>query len=182
MTRFKAPITRVGGGGLRPPEPERGRVRSPFKAPITRVGGGGLRPPEPERGRVWEPFQGSHHPRRRRRASPAGARAREGLGTLSGFPSQPITDIMSTTETYTRVSAKLSPIPRALRQLRRPTHHQARHPSHPAPFLRNPHAGGRLRHPHHPRTARPPGREHHHDLHPRPQPRGMRGVRSPLDR
>ena len=28
---------------------------------IYRVGGGGLRPPEPERGRVWEPSQGSHH-------------------------------------------------------------------------------------------------------------------------
>jgi len=28
--------------------------------PSDRVGGGGLCPPEPERGRVWEPFQGSH--------------------------------------------------------------------------------------------------------------------------
>ena len=82
---------RVGEGGLRPPEPERGRVWEPSEGShyTHRVGGGGLRPPEPERGRVWEPSQGSHYytSRRRRRASPAGARAREGLGTLRGFPS-----------------------------------------------------------------------------------------------
>jgi len=70
-----------------------------------RVGEGRLRRPEPERARVCEPL-GSHHrvgegrlrsqsargfgfpsSRRRRPASPAGARAREGLGTLPGFPS-----------------------------------------------------------------------------------------------
>src|SRR5262249_11361836 len=30
--------------------------------------------------------------------------------------------------------------------------------------------GGEPRHSHRPGTARPPGREHHDDLHPRPQP------------
>ncbi len=135
----RVPITRVGGGELRSPEPERGRVWEPSqgshytrwrrraslagarareglgtlpgfplhalaeasfarrsqsaggfgnppRVPITRVGGGELRSPEPERGRVWEPSQGSHYTRWRRRASLAGARAREGLGTLPGFP------------------------------------------------------------------------------------------------
>ena len=35
----------------------RGRSAS---RPADRVGGGGLRPPQPERGRAWEPSQGSH--------------------------------------------------------------------------------------------------------------------------
>ena len=43
------------------------------------------------------------------------------------------------------------------------THHQARHPDHAASFLRNPPPGRRIRHPHHPGTARPPRHQHDHD-------------------
>ncbi len=53
-------------------------------------------------------------------------------------------------------------------------HPQARHLPHPPPLLRHPPARGRLRHPHRPGAPRPPRRRHHHDLHPRPQPRPRR--------
>ena len=86
--RGRAP-GRVGAGGLRPPEPQRGtvwkpsqgfhhdaRFGNPPRVPITdRVGAGGLRPPEPQhrvgagrlglpepqRGKVWKPSQGFHY-------------------------------------------------------------------------------------------------------------------------
>ncbi len=45
--------------------------------------------------------------------------------------------------------------------------------------IRHPPARRRLRHPHHPGVARPPRREHHHDLHPRPQPRPGRRPQPP---
>jgi hypothetical protein len=66
--------SRVGGGELCTPEPERGRVweaseGSEDQGSEDRVGGAGLCPAEPERGRVWEekglgrlPFP-SHHNR-----------------------------------------------------------------------------------------------------------------------
>jgi hypothetical protein len=40
--------------------------------------------------------------------------------------------------------------------------------------LCHPPAPERLRHPHHPGTPRAQGRQDHHDLHPRPQPRRLR--------
>jgi integrase len=55
-------------------------------------------------------------------------------------------------------------------------HRQTRHAAHPAPQLRHPPAGRRLRHPHGAGTARPFRRQDHHDLHPCPQPRrALRG-------
>ena len=56
---------------------------------------------------------------------------------------------------------------------------QAGHLPHPAPLLRHPPARDRLRHPHHPGAARPLRRRHHHDLHPRPQPRRPRRPAAP---
>ena len=50
-----------------------------------------------------------------------------------------------------------------------------REPPHPAPFVRDAPARGRPRYPHRPGTAGAPGREHHHDLHPRPESRAGRG-------
>jgi hypothetical protein len=47
---------------------------------------------------------------------------------------------------------------------------QARHVSHPSPFLRHPPAGGQPRHPDRPGAPRPPRCQHHDDLHARPQP------------
>ena len=44
---------------------------------------------------------------------------------------------------------------------------EARKPSHPAPLVRDAPARGRPRHPNRPGTAGAPGRDHHHDLHPR---------------
>jgi hypothetical protein len=44
---------------------------------------------------------------------------------------------------------------------------EARKPSHPAPLVRDAPARGRPRHPNRPGTAWAPGRDHHHDLHPR---------------
>ncbi len=41
-------------------------------------------------------------------------------------------------------------------------------------FLRHPSAGRRRRHPHGPRATGPPRRDHHHGLHPCPQPRPRR--------
>src|SRR6185295_15811122 len=82
-----------GEDGLCPSEPIAGGFGNPLRVPITtvRVGGGRALPVRAHRGRVWEPSQGSHHYRSRRgrtgfaRPSPS----REGLGTLSGFPSLP---------------------------------------------------------------------------------------------
>ena len=51
---------------------------------------------------------------------------------------------------------------------------EARLLPHAAPFLRDPSARGRLRHPHDPGAAGPLRREHHDDLHPRPEPRRPR--------
>ena len=56
---------------------------------------------------------------------------------------------------------------------------QAGHLPHPPPLLRHPPARGRLRHPHHPGAPRPPRRQHHDDLHPRPQPRRPRRAEPP---
>ncbi len=58
------------------------------------------------------------------------------------------------------------------RPRRRP--HQARHLPHPAPLLRHPPARERLRHPDHPGAPRPHRRDHHDDLHARPEPRRPR--------
>jgi hypothetical protein len=40
--------------------------------------------------------------------------------------------------------------------------------------LRHPPPRSWIRHPHNPRAIGPPRRSHHHDLHPRPQPRPLR--------
>jgi integrase len=61
-------------------------------------------------------------------------------------------------------------------------HRQTREPPYPSPLVRHPPARGRLRHSHHPRIARPPRRQHHHDLFTHVLNRGGLGVRSPLDR
>lgn len=50
--------------------------------------------------------------------------------------------------------------------------------AHPAPLLRHPPAGIRLRHPHRAGIARPPGRDHHPDLHACAQPRRRRCAQS----
>ena len=46
-------------------------------------------------------------------------------------------------------------------------HRQAREPPHAAALVRDAPDRGRPRHPERPGTARAPGREQHHDLHPR---------------
>ncbi len=51
---------------------------------------------------------------------------------------------------------------------------QARHLPHLPPLLRHPPPGGRRRHPHRPGAAGSPRRDHHHDLHPRAEPRPRR--------
>jgi hypothetical protein len=63
--------------------------------------------------------------------------------------------------------------PPASRQERRPPgrHREARQSPHAPALVRDASAGGRPRHPDRAGAARPPGREHDHDLHPRPQPR-----------
>jgi integrase len=47
---------------------------------------------------------------------------------------------------------------------------QARHTPHVAPLVRDTSSGGEPRHPDCPGVARAPGRDHHADLHPRPEP------------
>jgi hypothetical protein len=54
-------------------------------------------------------------------------------------------------------------------------HRQAREPPHAAALVRDAPDRGRPRHPERPGTARAPGREHHHDLHPRFESRAGRG-------
>ena len=54
---------------------------------------------------------------------------------------------------------------------RRRQNSQARHAPHPPPLLRDSPLGIRLRHPHDPRAPRSQGRQHHDDLHPRPESR-----------
>src|SRR5881409_1135511 len=49
-------------------------------------------------------------------------------------------------------------------------HRQERHTPHVAPLLRDTSSGGEPRHPDCPGVARAPGRDHHADLHPRPEP------------
>jgi hypothetical protein len=56
--------------------------------PSLRVGGGGLCPTKPSAGGNGNPPRVPITSRRRRRALPDEARAREGMGTLPGFPSQ----------------------------------------------------------------------------------------------
>jgi len=55
---------------------------------------------------------------------------------------------------------------------------QARHVPHLPALVRHPPPGGQPRHPHRPGAAGPPGRQHHDDVHPRPQP-GPRGGAEP---
>ena len=50
-------------------------------------------------------------------------------------------------------------------------HRQARKLPHLPPLVRDPPPRGRLRHPDRPAASGPSGRQHHDDLHPRPQPR-----------
>ena len=51
---------RRAGGQERPDGTYVGAPRA-LRADARRVGGGGLCPPEPERGKVWKPSQGFHH-------------------------------------------------------------------------------------------------------------------------
>jgi hypothetical protein len=91
------------------------------------------------------------------------------------------------TRQYTHASTqeiRPSPFPRNRHPACRPhrlsgrPHPQARHSAHPPPLLRHPPPRRRLRYPDHPGAARPPRRQHHHDLHPRPQPRSPRRPQS----
>jgi integron integrase len=53
-------------------------------------------------------------------------------------------------------------------------HREAGRVPHAAPLVRHAPAGGRLRYPHRAGAAGPRGRAHHHDLHPRAEPRWPR--------
>ncbi len=70
-------------------------------------------------------------------------------------------------------------IQRALARAAAGRHREARHLPHPAPQLRHPPPGSRLRHPHRPGAPRPPPGDDHDDLHPRPQPRRPRRPQPP---
>ena len=100
------------------------------------------------------------------------------VGLAVGLPRRPATTstappASAAATTCTRPS---SSAPSAAPPRRR--HPEARQPPHPPPFLRHPPARSRLRHPHHPGAARPQGRQHHDDLHPRPAPRPPRRSKS----